>query len=87
MPGIARVGVDRAGGVIIGNLAPTVRADGSPVVVAGAAITPHGDGPHLAAITVGCSATVRAQGRFICRSGDGASCGHVDSGSTDVRAG
>lgn len=87
MPGMARVGVDAAGGIITGNLAPTVFVNGAPVVVQGAAVAPHGSGPHADAVTAACSGTVRAQGIFVCRAGDAASCGHIDSGSGNVNAG
>lgn len=87
MPGIARVGVDAAGGTITGNLVPSVRVNSAPVVVKGAAVAPHGTGLHAAAVTVGCSATVRAGGIGVCRAGDAASCGHLDGGSGNVAAG
>ena len=50
MPGISRVGVDKAGGVVVGNLAPTVFVNGSPIVVKGAAIAGHGRSPHDAPV-------------------------------------
>ena len=46
MPGVSRVGVDTAAGTIVGNLAPTVFVNGSPIAVKGAEVTPHGRGPH-----------------------------------------
>jgi len=90
MPGISRVGVDTAGGgTITGNLAPTVRANGSSVVVTGATVASHGTIPnvHGSATMSAHSSTVRANGIFICRAGDVATCGHTASGSSTVRAG
>ena len=87
MPGISRVGVDAAGGTIVGNLAPTVKVNGSPVAVKGAAVAGHGRSPHSSPVMSGSSGTVKANGIEICRAGDAASCGHAASGSGDVKAG
>jgi uncharacterized Zn-binding protein involved in type VI secretion len=87
MPGIARVGQDSAGSVIVGNLAPTVFVNGKPIAVKGAAVTGHGKTPHAAPVMVGCSSTVFACGIPVCRAGDAASCGHPASGSDNVFAG
>lgn len=89
MPGVSRVGVDTAGGLIIGSLAPTVFVDGAPVAVLGADVQPHPPGPpHTSApVMVGSSATVYANGIGVCRAGDAASCGHTATGSSDVFAG
>lgn len=89
MPGISRVGVDAAGGTIVGNLAPTVFVNGAPIVVKGADVEPHPPfPPHSSSpIMVGCSSTVFAHGIPVVRQGDAASCGHPASGSGDVFAG
>lgn len=87
MPGVARIGVDSAGGTIVGNLAPSVRVDGAPVAVRGAVVEGHGPGEHGGPVMVGASATVFAAGHPICRAGDEASCGHPATGSGDVFAG
>lgn len=87
MPGISRVGVDTAGGTIVGNLAPTVFVNGAPIAVQGAAVAGHGEPPHSAPVMVGHSATVFACGIPVCRQGDEASCGHPATGSTNVFAG
>ncbi len=80
--------MDAAGGTVVGNLAPTVRVNGAPVVVQGAAVTSHGNAPHNAATMAGHSATVRANGILVCRAGDAATCGHtLAPGSSNVRAG
>lgn len=88
MPGISRVGVDAAGGTIVGNLAPTVFVNGAPIVVKGADVQPHGLPPHSPQpVMVGSSSTVFAQGIPVVRQGDLASCGHPASGSGNVFAG
>lgn len=87
MPGVSRVGVDAAGGTIVGNLAPTVFVNGAPVAVLGAAVAGHGVAPHAAPVMAQASSTVYANGIAICRAGDAASCGHVASGSSNVFAG
>lgn len=88
MPGVSRVGLDSAGGVITGNLAPTVFVNGAPVAVLGAAVESHPPvPPHTTSpVMVGSSATVYASGILVCRAGDAASCGHTASGSADVFA-
>lgn len=89
MPGISRVGADSAGGVIVGNLAPTVFANGAPVAVKGAAVESHPPvPPHTTSpVMVGSSAKVYASGILVCRAGDAASCGHTASGSVNVFVG
>jgi uncharacterized Zn-binding protein involved in type VI secretion len=85
MPHLGRVGVDAAGATVTGNLAPSVRVGGVPVVVQGAVVAPHGTGVHANATMVGHSLLVRAQGRYVCRAGDAASCGHsLSPGSLTV---
>lgn len=87
MPGVSRVGVDKAGGTIVGNLAPTVLANGAPIAVKGAAVAAHGRSPHSGPVMSGSSGTVTANGIPICRAGDAATCGHAASGSGNVIAG
>jgi uncharacterized Zn-binding protein involved in type VI secretion len=86
MPGVARVGLDSAGGAIVGVMAPTVYVNGANIVCQGAAVTGHGISPHDAPMMVGHSGTVYAGGIAICRQGDSASCGHAASGSDNVFA-
>lgn len=88
MPGIARIELDSAGGFIIGNLAPTVFINGSPVAVRGATVQGHGLGTHASPVLDGSSLVVFANGIPICRVGDLASCGHpISSGSSTVFSG
>lgn len=90
MPGASRVGTDSAGGTIIGPGSSTVKINGKNVSVKGDSVTPHSpkDTPHMGAPTmVGSSSTVKADGKFIVRAGDSASCGHSASGSSNVNIG
>lgn len=86
MPGIARKGIDSAGGLAVGG-SNTVFVNGAGVVRLGDAIAPHGDGAHANATMVQASSSVYADGIRVCRAGDLASCGHAISGSSDVEAG
>lgn len=88
MPGIARVNQDSAGGLITGNLAPTVFINGKPIAVRGATVQSHGLGSHASPVLDGSSLVVFANGIPICRIGDLASCGHpITSGSSTVFSG
>lgn len=85
--GVLRVGIDVAGGLIIGNLRPSVTINGAPVVVVGAAVASHGLGVHSGAVMTG-SSTVSVGGLAVCRFGDPATCGHIGTpGSADVSIG
>ena len=83
MPGLARVGVDTAGGVIQGGGQSTVFCNGSLVAVIGDAVAGHGRAPHSSPVMVEGSSTVFAEGIGVCRTGDAASCGHEATGSSD----
>lgn len=87
MPGVSRVNTDTAGGVIVGNHAPTVFVNNKPIVVKGAEVTDHGDSPHDGPIMVGSSSTVFANKKKVCRKGDSATCGHPATGSSNVFSG
>ncbi len=87
MPGVSRVGVDTAGGVITEPGEPSVLVNGSPCSVIGDAVAGHGGGPHAAAVMVGGSSTVFAGGIGVVRAGDAASCGDTATGSPNVNAG
>ena len=90
MPGASRVGVDVSVGTINGPGVPSVKVNGAPISVPGDAVAPHsccgspGCGKHCSATMVGSSGTVKAGGKFVCRAGDAATCGHVATGSADV---
>ena len=87
MPGVSRVGVDSAGGTIVGNLAPTVIVNGAPIAVQGAQVAGHGLPPHSSPVMSAHSGTVIANGIPICRQGDVATCGDAATGSGNVFAG
>lgn len=86
MPGIARVGIDTAGGVILGGGNSTVYINGALAAVIGDAIAYHGDFPHNAPVMVGGSNNVFINSIGVCRAGDAASCGHTATGSSDAFA-
>ncbi len=87
MPGVARNGVDIAGGVAIEG-SSNVKVNGSGVVRIGDKVASHGISPHSPTPPmVGGSTKVFANGIGVCRSGDAASCTHTISGSSDVNAG
>jgi len=87
MPGIARNGVDVAGGVAIEG-SGNVNANGSGVVRIGDKVASHGVSPHSPTPPmVGGSSRVFANGIGISRAGDAAKCGHTISGSSNVNAG
>ena len=86
MTGIARVGVDTAGGIILGDGQSTVYCNGSLIAVIGDRVTGHGRAPHSSPVMVQGSSTVFAGGIGVCREGDQASCGHSATGSSDTFA-
>lgn len=86
MPGIARKGVDAAGGTNIGG-SGNVFVNGAGAVRKGDAVAGHGILLHAGPVMEGCSSTVFVNGIGVCRAGDAASCGHPDSGSSNVFAG
>ena len=73
MPGIARVGIDSAGGTITGGGQSSVYVDGALAAVLGDAVAPHGPGLHAAATMAAASGSVFADGIPVCRAGDAAS--------------
>jgi len=85
MPGVSRVTVDVAGGLIVGNLAPTVFVDTKPITVKGAVISDHGNGVHNAPVMVGTNPSkVYANNILVCTAENVASCGHIATGSGNV---
>lgn len=86
MPGIARVGIDTAGGTILGGGQSTVFVNGALVAVLGDAVQGHGPGPHGSPVMIEASNNVFAENIGVCREGDEASCGDVATGSSDTFA-
>ena len=83
MPGIARYGVDVAGGYDIHD-SPSVFANNNPVVRIGDQIAGHGRSPHDGPVMVSGSSNVFINNIPTCREGDIASCDHPTSGSGNV---
>lgn len=85
---VCRVGQDSSGGLIIGNLAPTVFVNNRPIAVGpGAAITPYGDNCRANPTTLQASSTVFAEGQGVVRSGDLDLCGTPCTSNSNVLAG
>ena len=84
MPGIARVGVDTAGGTIVGRLNEQMTIDGEWVSVVGDPVAGHPPCPlvpsHCAPTMAAGSTMWSIDGRPVCRAGDPATCGHVATG-------
>lgn len=87
MPGIAKIGISTAGGIIISNVAScNVFINGAEAVLHGASIAGHGDSPHSNAKMVSSSGSVFINGLGVVRQGDSASCGHVATGDGSISA-
>ena len=87
MPGVARLGIDTAGGTILGGGQSFVFCNGALVALIGDAVQGHGLPPHASPVMAEGSSTVFINGIGICREGDAATCGHVATGSSDTFAG
>ena len=85
MPGIARVGVDSAGGTILGGGQDFVRVQGALWAVLGDAVAGHGEGLHAGPTMAEGSAFIRINGIPVCRAGNAATCGHGATGSGEMR--
>lgn len=88
MSGAARVGQDKSGNVIIGNLAPTVFVNNAPIAVQGANIASYGDNCKSNPKTGKGSSTVFANNKPVNRQGDLDICGTpISTGSNNVNVG
>lgn len=85
MRGAARTIKDKAGGVIIGILAPNVFTNGVNQSVIGDPVKPHGSGEHGSPVMMTGSPNVYAHGIPCCREGDLATCLHPSTGSPNVK--
>ena len=85
MPGIARVGIDSAGGTILGGGQFFVRVEGALWAVLGDAVAGHGIALHAGPVMAEGSPFVRINGIPVCRAGHAASCGHAATGSSVMR--
>lgn len=85
MSGVCRIGIDSAGGIIIGMLQDgTVFANGSNVSVNSDPVQGHGTGTHAAPVMIANSNNVFINGIMVCKQGNLATCGHPSTGSADV---
>ena len=90
MSGICRVGVDSAGGVILGvNQNGTVFANGALVSVDRDSVAPHPPVPphNTGPVMIANTKNVYVNGIAICKEGNTATCGHPASGSNNVFVG
>lgn len=87
MSGICRVGIDTAGGVILGGGQNFVYANGALVSVDGDLVQGHGVGIHAGPVMIAGSKNVFINGIAVCNAGDLATCGHPASGSSNVFVG
>ena len=88
MSGISRIGVDTAGGTIIGMLQNgTVFANSSNVSVNSDPVQGHGTGVHAGPVMVASCNDVFINGIMVCKAGNQATCGHPSSGSLNVFVG
>ena len=88
MPGVCRVGVDVAGGTIIGVVQNgTVFANGSLVSVNNDPVQGHAPGVHAGPGMIAGSKNVFINGIAVCNAGDKATCGHPATGSSNVFVG
>lgn len=85
---VCRVGLDRSGNLIVGNLAPTVFVNNVPIAVGpGAQILPYGDNCKKKPTTLQVSSTVFANNQGVVRNGDLDKCGTPCTSSSNVSAG
>ena len=83
-PGVARVGIDTAGGTELGGGQYFVRINGALITLLGDAVASHPPCPivpiHCGPVMAASSSLTRINGIYICRQGDVASCGHPSTG-------
>lgn len=88
MGGVCRIGIDSAGGTIIGSLQDgTVYCNGALVSVHNDSVQGHGSGSHANPKMVAGDTGVFINGIKICKAGDSATCGHLATGSSNVFVG
>ncbi|MNI16892.1 PAAR motif protein [compost metagenome] len=81
---VSLVGVDSAGGKIVGPGAPNWTWDGQPISLLGDKVEPHAPGPHMAAVIETASPWMTIDGVPVTRVGSTASCGHGVTGTSDM---
>jgi uncharacterized Zn-binding protein involved in type VI secretion len=87
MPGVARMGIDVAGGIGIEG-SPNVFANSAPVMRLGDKVAAHGPPPHTPPPSmIAVNPNVYANGILIVVQGNLATCQHPITGSPDVFCG
>ncbi|MNH68434.1 hypothetical protein D3C73_205150 [compost metagenome] len=81
---VSLVGVDQAGGKILGPGKPNWTWNGIPMSVQGDAVEPHAPGPHMAATIKTGSPWMSIDGIPVTRATSPATCDHVASGSAQM---
>lgn len=82
MPGISRVGLDTAGGLILGGGQSKVYLEGYLIAVFNDNVASHGSGSHSSAKINTGSSKFFINNKAVCRAGDSATCGHLATGSS-----
>lgn len=85
MYGITRVGIDTAGGLILGGGQSFVTVQGYFWAVVGDTVAGHGESPHDSSMMIQGSSFISINGIPACREGDLASCGHTATGSETMK--
>lgn len=80
MPGISRVGIDSAGGIIRGGGQSIATINGAPIAVLGDDVTGHGSGSHASAKMAQGSAIFTINGIPVVLAGMRASCNDQATG-------
>lgn len=81
---VSLVGVDQAGGKILGPGKANWTWNGIPMSVQGDAVEPHAPGPHMAATIRTDSPWMSIDGIPVTRATSPATCDHVASGSAQM---
>jgi len=78
--GVSVVGVDAAGGTILGGGQPTWNLEGALIALKGDAVAGHGKSPHAGPSMAQGSSWFTIDGIGVVRAGHLATCGHSASG-------
>lgn len=85
MFGVCRIGVDYAGGKILGMKQDgSVFANGSNIAVNLDRVEAHGSGTHSSAVMVASCNNAFINGIMVCNAKDKSTCEHEASGSSNV---
>ncbi len=81
--GVSRVGIDAAGGTIVGGQQDFVKLEGVLMTVVGDGVVAHP--PHLPTVMAEGTDWLRINGHPVCRQGHAAACGHATTGTGWIR--